>query len=225
MHGAVVLLSGGIDSACVLWNALNHEGRVIAVTFDYGQRHRREIESAQALFRAAKEKFPVVAHDHRIIDLSVFGSSLKSSALTNHSSALPEGHYADPSMKATVVPSRNLMFYSIASAIAADCELERVYSAPHAGDHPIYPDCRPEFISAMQTVLYLANYLPVEIVTPFLRKTKVDIARHAYHYDVPIALTWSCYAGGEKHCGKCGTCVERIEAFKIAGIDDPTEYA
>lgn len=142
----------------------------------------------------------------------------------NESIAVPEGHYEDESMKSTVVPNRNMILLSIATAGSIASGLEGVAYAAHAGDHAIYPDCRPAFADAMNEAIKLCDYTSQRLVRPFVSLTKADIVKAGAALGVPFERTWSCYNGGATHCGKCGTCVERIEAFKLAGVSDPTDY-
>lgn len=183
----------------------------------YGQRHHREITAATQI--AQYYHAP-----HIILDLSGWGMWLTGSALIDQGVPVPHGHYADESMKATIVPNRNAVLLMSAAGIALSRGLSRVLTAVHAGDHPIYPDCRPEFIAAADRCVGLATGGLVEITAPFVGITKTAIAELAGRLEVPVQLTWSCYEGGTVHCGKCGTCVERIEALRDAGVVDPTIY-
>ena len=157
----------------------------------------------------------------------VTSSALFTSALTSKTIEVPEGHYADESMKATVVPNRNMILLAIAAGYAQGIGAKYVAYAPHMGDHPVYPDCRPEFIQSAGNTISLGTGWDndgVVLITPFSALTKADIVTIGSKLHIPYELTWSCYSGGKIHCGKCGTCVERKEAFDLAGIDDPTEY-
>ena len=209
----VVLVSGGLDS--ITLNAfLQSQGWVTwPITFDYGQTHRKEIEAAQAL-----------APGTYVFDLKGLGR-LGGSALTEDTLPIPDGHYEAPSMKVTVVPNRNMVFLSLAAAYAISIGHDVVAYAAHSGDHVIYPDCRPDFIQAMRPAFAKCDFHPVHLSTPFAERDKTYIAKLAFALGVDIARTWSCYKGGEAHCGTCGTCVERVEAFELAGIEDPTVYA
>lgn len=213
-HATLVLLSGGMDSTALLAHVLAEHGAVEAVGVNYGQRHARELDAAAAVATHYGVRFDVV-------DLTGVTGFL-ASALTDHDAPLPEGHYADESMKATVVPGRNAIMLSVAAGIAASRGMDAVATAVHAGDHPIYPDCRPEFIAAIHDALLLATGVGVR--APFVHKTKTEIARIGHDLGAPLGLTWSCYAGGDAHCGRCGTCVERIEAYRDSGVPDPTTY-
>jgi 7-cyano-7-deazaguanine synthase len=202
-----VSLSGGLDSTCAL--AITPLTDVAAVSFDYGQRHRRELQAASAI----AGRYGIA---HRILDLRglLHGSSLLGEQ------EVPEGHYAEETMRATVVQGRNLLF--AAAAIATMRPGDGLVVGVHAGDHPIYPDCRPEFWQALDAV---ASSYQVEIAAPFVEISKAEVVQLGHQAGAPLELTWSCYQGGEFHCGRCGTCVERAEAFHLAGIPDPTEYA
>jgi 7-cyano-7-deazaguanine synthase len=201
------VLSGGIDSTAAL--AVFHGDTPLrAISFDYGQRHVRELDAARAVAR--HYDIP-----HQVIDIPI----LHGSALLGPVS-VPDGHYAEDTMKATVVPGRNFVF--VATAVAQGDEGDTVVFGVHAGDHPIYPDCRPAFWDAVASA---ASAYDVAVSTPFIDIDKAGVVAAGARADAPFALTWSCYKGGDVHCGKCGTCVERAEAFSLAGVDDPTEYA
>lgn len=210
--GTVILLSGGLDSTTLLARAVHIYGvaNVKAISFDYGQRHVRELEAA----RAVAQYYGV---DHRTATLDL---DFRNNALTGMK-AVPEGHYADESMKVTVVPNRNMIMMSIAAGMAIDCGFGRIGIANHFGDHAIYPDCRSVFIDKVSVALFYCHYEPITLWAPFTMSTKREIAIEAADRSIPVKLTWSCYKGGNLHCGKCGTCVERIEALE--GFD-PTEY-
>jgi len=216
----VVLLSGGLDSSTLLAHTLDSAHEVeLALSVFYGQRHAaRELAAAEA----------VAAHygvEHAVLDLSGWGKLLTGSSLTDPSVAVPHGHYADESMKATVVPNRNATLLMAAVGIAQSKGAVSVLTAVHAGDHPVYPDCRPGFISAADQAAHLGTGGIVGVIAPFVHKSKTDIAALAKELRVPVQLTWSCYEGGNVHCGRCGTCVERIEALRDSGWADPTVYA
>jgi len=189
---------------------------VHAITIDYGQRHRKEIEAAYRVARSCG-----VART--LVPLGSLSCVLGGSALTSEI-PVPEGHYADKSMRQTVVPNRNMILLSIAIACAMSRGASRVVYGAHKGDHAIYPDCRPVFVDAMRRAAEVAGYSPVRIEAPFVQLTKADIVRIGHELNVPFVDTWSCYNGREKHCGRCGTCVERKEAFALARVSDPTEY-
>lgn len=215
MTGPVVLLSGGMDSATALAHVADLEP--VAIVVDYGQRHHREITAARAV--AAHYHAPVIT-----LDLTGYGAALYGNALTDRTVTVPAGHYAADTMKTTVVPNRNAVFIMAAVGIAESIGADRVLTAVHAGDHHIYPDCRPAFILAIDAAARLGTDGKVKVQAPFVEMTKAEIARHGTQLGVPYEMTWSCYAGGELHCGRCGTCTERKEAFHDAGATDPTTY-
>lgn len=215
MKDSVIIVSGGLDSITLLYDKA--ETIALAVSFDYGQNH------------GAKE-LPFAAHHcrklgipHITIPLSFMHRYFKSSLLDG-AEAIPEGHYAEENMKSTVVPFRNGIMLAIATGIAENHGLKRVYIANHGGDHTIYPDCRPDFIQAMDGAATAGTFVNVRIEAPYTNITKADIVRRGTALGVDYSKTWSCYKGSDVHCGKCGTCVERKEAFLEAGVKDPTEY-
>jgi 7-cyano-7-deazaguanine synthase len=213
----VLILSGGLDSSVLLARLLADRHEVHALSVDYGQRHRRELDAARE----------IAAHygvEHRVADLSGLRPLLAGSSQTDASVPVPHGHYAEESMKATVVPNRNMLLLGAAGAWAISLKADAVAYGAHAGDHSIYPDCRPEFVAALEKALLLADWHPVRILRPFITLTKADIARLGHKLGVPMGLTWSCYSGEEVHCGACGTCCERLLAFREAGVPDPTVY-
>lgn len=213
----ILIYSGGLDSTVLLYKlkAESHEVRALGV--NYGQRHRKELDAATAI--CAK-----LGVEYRIADLSAIRPLLGGSSQTDDSVAVPHGHYAAETMKLTVVPNRNMIMLSVAIAWAISTKSESVSYAAHGGDHAIYPDCREEFASALNTAALLADWQQVRIDRPFVRDSKASIVALGQGLSVPFAETWSCYEGGAVHCGKCGTCVERREAFQLAGIIDPTIY-
>jgi 7-cyano-7-deazaguanine synthase len=191
------------------------------LAFNYGQRHAKELQFARQCSDRIGAAFDVV-------DLSVLGHFLKGSALTDDI-PVPYGHYAAPSMAVTVVPNRNAIMLAVAYGVAVAENAAIVATGVHAGDHPIYPDCRPEFIHAFDAMERLAvagcGNPELRLHAPFVDFKKQDIVALGARLGVPFAQTWSCYEGGELHCGRCGTCVERKEAFQLAGVPDPTAYA
>jgi 7-cyano-7-deazaguanine synthase len=215
----LVVCSGGLDSVSLAHKVAAERTLSGLVTFDYGQRHRREIDCAAAC--AAR-----LGVRHDVIDISGVGASLTGSSLTDDID-VPDGHYAEETMRITVVPNRNAIMLTIAFGIAAARRIDSVAAAVHGGDHFIYPDCRPAFIEAFAAMQEAAldGDPAVALYTPFLHGPKSDIVTEGARHGTPFAETWSCYKGGERHCGRCGTCVERREAFHIAGVDDPTDYA
>jgi 7-cyano-7-deazaguanine synthase len=214
---ALVLFSGGLDST-VLATQLKADGaETRLLSIDYGQRHARELKRAKQIAQALE--LP-----HQVLRLPDLGPLLGGSSLTDAKVELPEGHYAEESMKATVVPNRNMILLALAGGHALSIGFDTIAYAAHAGDHTIYPDCRPEFADAMETALGLADWEKLSLHRPFVHLSKTDLVKKGAELGAPLHLTWSCYAGREIHCAKCGTCVERKEAFALAKIPDPTEY-
>lgn len=215
MKNGVIILSGGMDSVSLLYAYRNEIA--LALTFDYGSNHsRREIE-------CAKYHCEKLGIEHIVISLDFIGKYFNSSLLQG-ADAIPEGNYDEENMKSTVVPFRNGIMLSIACGFAESKGLKKVFIANHAGDHAIYPDCRATFIEAMTEAMAYGTYEGVRICAPFTGLNKSQIAVIGQQSGVDFSKTYSCYKGGEKHCGKCGTCSERKEAFQLAGIEDPTEY-
>lgn len=213
----LVLLSGGMDSATALGAAAREDRAGAALAVDYGQRHVKELAAA----RTVADHYNV---ELIVLDFTSWGRLLVGSSLTDPAVKVPHGHYAAPSMAVTVVPNRNALLLMAAVGVADARGYGRVVTAVHAGDHTVYPDCRPEFIAAARVTAELATEGRVQIVAPFLDWSKAHIAELGGLLGVPYADTWSCYEGGERHCGRCGTCTERIEAFLAAGVFDPTSY-
>lgn len=222
MHkrGVAVILSGGLDSTVLAHMAAGQDRPLVLVSIDYGQRHRRELEFARAT--ATRLGVP-----HRCVGLAPLAALLSGASPTAlvGDVPVPEGHYAEKSMRQTVVPNRNMILLAVAAGIAIADGCDAVAYGAHAGDHAIYPDCRPEFAEAMARALRLAHYEPIMLERPFVEMSKADIVRLGASLGVPFEQTWSCYVGGEVHCGNCGTCTERREAFRLAGVADPTVYA
>lgn len=212
---SVLIVSGGMDSITMLYEY--KERIALGISFDYGSNHNaREIPFAAMHCERLGIK-------HIVINLGFMHKYFKSSLLEG-AEAIPEGNYDDENMKSTVVPFRNGIMLSIAAGVAESNGLKYVMMANHGGDHTIYPDCRPEFVSAMSEATRLGTYPGIEVLAPYTGITKSDIARHGKALGIDYAETWSCYKGGEHHCGKCGTCRERIEALADAGIEDHTVY-
>lgn len=215
MKDSVIILSGGMDSVTLLHEC--KDSIAMAVTFDYGSNHNaREIECAR--LHASSLSIP-----HIVIPLSFMKEYFKSSLLSG-AGEIPEGNYDDDNMKSTVVPFRNGIMLSIACGLAESNGLKYVLIANHGGDHAIYPDCRPEFISAMSDAMKFGTYPGIEIHAPFTNLTKGEIALIGKKLGIDYATTYSCYKGGERHCGVCGTCSERKEALAFANIEDNTPY-
>ncbi|KMT65355.1 7-cyano-7-deazaguanine synthase QueC [Catenovulum maritimum] len=213
---AVVIYSGGMDSFTVLNLAINQGYEVLALSFNYGQRHVKELDYAK--FVCAELNIP-----HKIVDISAINSLLAGSSLTDDIE-IPEGHYEEDSMKSTVVPNRNMILLSMAVAYAISSEATKVFYGAHSGDHAIYPDCRPEFVEKMKAVCAIADYQATDIVTPFLHQSKIEILAKGLELGLDYSKTWTCYNGREKACGKCGACQERLEAFKLNNQTDPLDY-
>jgi 7-cyano-7-deazaguanine synthase len=218
MSKTVVIHSGGIDSTVLLAKLVAEGREVHALSVDYGQRHRRELVAAEAICRYYQVP-------HQVADLRALAPIFGANALTNQKVAVPEGHYEEVSMKATVVPNRNMLLIAVAGSLAMSLQASSVAYGAHSGDHAIYPDCRPEFADALDRALRLADWHEIILERPFVGWNKTLIVQEGARLKVPLELTWSCYVGGDKHCGRCGTCVERREAFKLAGVVDPTVYA
>jgi len=215
----IVICSGGLDSVSLAHRVAADHDLAALLSFDYGQRHVKEVEHAAAC--AARLGVP-----HRVVDIRQIGAALSGSALTDNV-AVPDGHYAEETMKITIVPNRNAIMLAVAFGMAAAEKADAVAAAMHGGDHFIYPDCRPGFMEAFQAMqdAALDGYAQVRLHTPYIDGSKADIVADGARRGVPFAETWSCYKGGEIHCGRCGTCVERREAFHLAGVADPTDYA
>ena len=215
MKDSVIIYSGGLDSTTLLYE--ERERVALAVTFDYGSNHAsREIACA----RHHCERLDI---EHLVIELG-FMSRYFQSSLMSGADAIPDGSYDDENMKSTVVPFRNGIMLSIACGLAESRGLKRVLIANHGGDHAIYPDCRPEFVNAMDGAMQAGTYEGVRLAAPYTNLTKADLVRRGAQMGIDYSQTYSCYKGGEKHCGTCGTCTERREAFRTAGVPDPTAY-
>lgn len=215
MKKSLIILSGGMDSVTLLHD--KKDEIALALTFDYGSNH------APKEMWCARENCRKLNIEHIIIPLDFIRDYFTSSLLQG-AEAIPDGNYNDENMHSTVVPFRNGIMLAIACGFAESRELERVLIANHAGDHAIYPDCRPEFITNIGKAMETGTYNKIKIDAPYTNLTKIDIAKRGKALNIDYALTYSCYKGGEKHCGICGTCQERKEAFKLAGMEDPTEY-
>ena len=215
MKDCVLILSGGLDSTTMLYEF--RDRIALAVSFDYGSNHNAK-ELAFARMHCERLNVP-----HLVIPLYFIGKHFHSSLLDG-SDAIPDGSYADDNMRSTVVPFRNGIMLAIAAGLAEDKHLKYIMMANHGGDHAIYPDCRPEFVEAFDRTAQAGTYEGVRLLSPYTNMTKADIARRGKELGIDYARTWSCYKGGDRHCGRCGTCVERREALALAGIADTTEY-
>ncbi len=220
----VVVLSGGLDSSVAAYRTKYEfpHSELHLLSFNYGQKHVKEL-------RAAKRIANYLNAFHQVVELSNLGLLFKESKSSLISSTdVPDGHYAEETMKATVVPNRNMIMASIAAGYAVSIGADKLVFGVHGGDHFIYPDCRTAFFTSLQATILEGNEGFVDsnftVYTPYIANTKNDIALDAFRLRVPIQATWSCYKGGEIHCGTCGTCVERLEAIASTGIEDPTEY-
>ncbi|REL35476.1 7-cyano-7-deazaguanine synthase QueC [Thalassotalea euphylliae] len=212
----VVIYSGGMDSYTVLNRAIKDGMEVYPLTFDYGQRHVKEIDCAAAVCKSLNVP-------HKVIDISAINQLLAGSSLTDDIE-IPEGHYEEESMKSTVVPNRNMILLSLAVGYAVSVGASKVYYGAHSGDHAIYPDCRPEFVEKMNDVCQIANYEAVEIYSPYLSVSKTAILTDGIAMGLDYSQTWTCYNGREHACGKCGACQERLEAFRDNNATDPLTY-
>ena len=217
-NSAVVILSGGMDSTTLLYDVVKKLGKenVWAVSFDYGQKHKKELN-------VAMETCVNLGVPMKLLDLKVL-NEVAPSALTRDDREVPEGHYEDENMKQTVVPNRNMVLISLAASYAISVGANKLYYGAHAGDHAIYPDCRKEFVEALSGVIKLCDWKELELYAPYIDADKGDIAIKGRDLNVDYSLTWTCYKGQDKACGKCGSCQERLEAFEKAGVPDPIEY-
>lgn len=215
MKDTLLVLSGGLDSTTLLYDYA--DSIALAVTFQYGSNHNKR-EAAFAKYHCDK-----LGIEHIEIDLAFMGKYFKSSLLDG-ADAIPEGNYDEDNMKSTVVPFRNGIMLSVATGLAESRGLKNVMMANHSGDHAIYPDCRPEFVKAMTAAIEAGTYEGVKLVAPYTDITKADIVSRGAKLGIDYSKTYSCYNGGEHHCGVCGTCRERKEAFTLAGVKDDTIY-
>ncbi|XKE43851.1 7-cyano-7-deazaguanine synthase QueC [Halomonas organivorans] len=214
----VVIYSGGMDSYTVLHRALREGREVHALSFDYGQRHARELEVARRVCRE-------LGVPHQVVDITAIHGLIDASALTDTSRELPDADYAEDNLQDTVVPNRNMVLLSLAIAKAVNIGADRVDYGAHGGDHVLYPDCRPAFVEAMNAVAAIANFAPVEIHAPYLRAGKAEILADGLAMGLDYARTWTCYRGEALACGRCGSCRERLAAFAANGARDPLDYA
>jgi 7-cyano-7-deazaguanine synthase len=214
---SVLVFSGGLDSTVLLYQLLAQGHRVHTLTVDYGQRHCKETQAAQAI----AQDLGLV---HRCIDLKALQPLLDQSTLIDATQPMPQGPYTEDNLQQTVVPNRNMILLAIAAAWAINLDCQAIAYGAHAADHATYPDCRPAFIGAMSQALGLCHRRPVELLTPFSQWDKADIVSLGQRLGVPFEKTWSCYQGKAQHCGTCSTCVQRREAFIKACVADPTAY-
>ncbi len=215
MKDSLLVLSGGMDSTTMLYDYADRIA--LAVTFNYGSNHNAR-EIACARYNCERLGIELVQVDMPFVG-ELFASSLLSGA-----DAIPEGNYDDDNMRSTVVPFRNGIMLAVAAGLAESRGLHTLMLANHSGDHAIYPDCRPGFVDAMSRAISEGTYEHIAIYAPYTGMSKTDIARRGHELGVDYSHTYSCYKGGERHCGRCGTCTERREAFRDAGIPDPTLY-
>lgn len=209
----VLVLSGGLDSTTLLYQLISEGKEVEAISFNYGQRHKKELQFAE-------QTCDKLGIKHHIVEMQFMKELLSNSALTGDIE-VPEGHYESENMKLTVVPNRNMIMASIAIGYAVNIDADEVALGVHAGDHAIYPDCRPEFIDALDNIAQIANFKAISIYAPFLNIDKADIVKIGKELNVDYSLSWTCYKGKEKPCGKCGSCQERAYAFEKNNIKDP----
>lgn len=213
----VALFSGGLDSTALLYHLRDEGHEVLPLSIHYGQRHNRELKSADDIVKE-------MGLEYQAVNLTYLSPLLGGSSQTDYSIEVPEGHYAEDNMKVTVVPNRNMILLSVAVAYAISQKAVYVAYAAHKGDHDQYPDCRQEFIDAMASAIALCDYQPPRLIAPFSGMTKAEIVKEGLVHQARLDMSWSCYKGGQFHCGRCGTCVERREAFHLAGETDPTIY-
>ncbi len=214
----VVIYSGGMDSYTVLHRALREGREVHALSFDYGQRHARELDIARVVCRK-------LGVPHQVVDIRAIHGLIDASALTDAGRELPDADYAEANLQDTVVPNRNMILLSLAIAKAVNIGAGRVDYGAHGGDHVLYPDCRPEFVEAMNAVAGIANFEPVTLHAPYLRAGKAEILADGLAMGLDYAETWTCYRGEALACGRCGSCRERLAAFAANGTVDPLAYS
>lgn len=215
--GVVLILSGGVDSTTLLYDLLERGVTVCPISFDYGQKHSKEL-------LCASETCDMLGVQLKTVDISALNTIFTSSALTGAAN-IPKGDYEDENMRTTVVPNRNMILLSSAIGYAINIGARDVYYGAHSGDHSIYPDCREEFVKRIQNIAEVCHYTPLNVKAPYLHMTKADIVRKGLDLCVDYHHTWTCYKGGALACGACGSCRERLEAFDAAGVTDPIGYA
>ena len=216
MSKIVAVVSGGMDSVTMLHDLYSQGHEIQVISFNYGQRHIKELE-------VAKENAEALGLKHTVVEMGFMSDLLSNSALTGDID-VPEGHYEDENMKLTVVPNRNMIMASIAIGYAVNLEYDTVALGVHSGDHAIYPDCRPKFIEILNEVARIANYQPIEVIAPYINMNKVNIVARGSEIGVDYSKTWTCYKGLDKACGRCGSCQERLEAFILNELVDPLKY-
>ena len=212
----VVIYSGGMDSYTLLNDCLSKRMQVYALSFNYGQKHAKELHYAQKVCDQ-------LGLPHKVVDITAVHQLLLGSSLTDDIE-IPDGHYEQESMKSTVVPNRNMVMLSLAIAYAVSVQANAVMFGAHGGDHAIYPDCRPEFVEKMAAVSKVANYEEVDVVAPFIHMNKTEILARGLELGLDYGKSWTCYKGREKACGRCGACQERLEAFSDNNAKDPLNY-
>lgn len=218
MPKLVVIYSGGMDSFTVLNKAINDGYEVYALSFDYGQKHNKELIFAKGVCESLKVS-------HKTLDIKSISTLFTSSSLVSADLDLPDGHYEEENMVSTVVPNRNMILISLAIGYAVDIGAEGVWYGAHSGDHLIYPDCRPEFVEVMDQASKVANFEPIYVHAPYLKTDKIGILKDGIKMNLDYSKTWTCYKGLEKACGTCGSCVERLEAFEKNNCIDPIQYS
>jgi len=216
MTKIIVVYSGGLDSFTLLNEAVDMGHDVSTISFDYGQKHKRELDSVRKF--CLQESI-----DHKVVDISSIKEIFSGSSLTDDLE-IPKGHYEDESMQSTVVPNRNMILISLALGYAVTKEAKEVWFGAHSGDHAIYPDCRPEFVEKMDAVARISNYEPISVKAPYILKSKSEILKIGLSMNLDYALTWTCYEGGDLACGTCGACHERLESFADQNATDPIQY-
>ena len=217
MTKIIVVYSGGLDSFTLLNEAIRSGKDVSSLSFDYGQKHNKELHFVEKF--CAQESI-----DSKIVDVSSIKELFQGSSLTDEID-IPKGHYEDDSMKSTVVPNRNMILISLALGYAVTKKAEEVWFGAHAGDHAIYPDCRPEFVEKMDAVARIANYSPIAVKAPYIAMSKTEILAIGLNMQLDYGLTWTCYEGKELACGSCGACHERLESFAANNVIDPIKYS
>lgn len=217
----VCIYSGGLDSTTLVYDLLNQGHELELLSFSYKQRHKKELFYAQ-------KNATSLGLSHHVIDISSVGDYIHTNALTSTNFEVPNGYYTEENMRITVVPNRNAIMLSIAWGIAVSRGADAIAIGVHSGDHHIYPDCRPEFIKSIEASFRLSTVgvssPNMSILAPYINLTKSDIVKIGSKIRVPYQSTWTCYKGGAIHCGQCGACVERQEAFRLAGAIDKTVY-